>query len=432
MTAYDALVIGAGIIGLATAYHIKKERPQDNVLVIDMKNVAGQGDTAKSAAMFRKFFQSRHSFLLASTSIDFYDHLQKDSKVDINMRYSGYLFLLNESKMKEKWNNVLKLMDKRGLMYKIYDSKELAEKLGMNTNATKSDDAKVMNLVDVDYGVFIPEAGSIDVESLVKFYKSEFIRMGGKIAYNAKAQGIIIEPKKPLGIPGEPHFWQEPRVVGAFTEIGKIKARKTIIATGCWINELLDPIGVDSHVKPMESWLFSLKVENENLKKLLFAQGLNTLNCAPFIVLPEPAPVYLKPCLEEFAFWAGMDSLFFGRSFTSEEEPPVDERFYNYGIYPVLTTYFPQFVNVAPYASWSGRQDISTVDGQPIIFEKNNMLVIVGLSGSGIMKADAVGRVAAALYMEQEIAELYGGKKVKTSDFSIEERATEPEDFALI
>ncbi|RJS69748.1 FAD-dependent oxidoreductase, partial [Candidatus Bathyarchaeota archaeon] len=35
MAEYDAVVVGAGIVGLSTAYHIKKENPDAQVLVVD-------------------------------------------------------------------------------------------------------------------------------------------------------------------------------------------------------------------------------------------------------------------------------------------------------------------------------------------------------------------------------------------------------------
>ena len=47
------------------------------------------------------------------------------------------------------------------------------------------------------------------------------------------------------------------------------------------------------------------------------------------------------------------------------------------------------------------------------------------------MKADAVGRIAAALYAGEEYAELYGGEKFRVSDLGIRERKVEPEKLIL-
>jgi glycine/D-amino acid oxidase-like deaminating enzyme len=43
------------------------------------------------------------------------------------------------------------------------------------------------------------------------------------------------------------------------------------------------------------------------------------------------------------------------------------------------------------------------------------LYVAAGTSGSGIMKADAIGRIAASLALGREKAELYGGTVVESN-----------------
>ena len=59
------------------------------------------------------------------------------------------------------------------------------------------------------------------------------------------------------------------------------------------------------------------------------------------------------------------------------------------------------------------------------------MILVTGASGSGIIKADGIGRVVAALYMDEECAELFGGRHFKVSNLSVEKRNVEKEDFFL-
>jgi hypothetical protein len=54
-----------------------------------------------------------------------------------------------------------------------------------------------------------------------------------------------------------------------------------------------------------------------------------------------------------------------------------------------------------------------------------------GASGSGILKADAIGRIATALYNNEEYAMLYGDKKFKVSELSIKNRNVEPEKLVI-
>src|SRR3990170_1086928 len=118
-------------------------------------------------------------------------------------------------------------------------------KLDMNTSFARDEEAQMMCLGNVYRGIVIPKAGLIDVDLLVKFYESEFLREGGKIHCNTKVEDILVEPRQPLGMVGEPYFWQDVAVTGVKTTRGLIKAKKTIIAAGAWAAQLLDPLGIE-------------------------------------------------------------------------------------------------------------------------------------------------------------------------------------------
>lgn len=428
MTEYDAVIVGAGIIGLATAYHIKKQHPTDRILVIDKMSTPGQGNTAKSAAMFRCFFYSQTNLTLVDTTVEFFKQIQNQQGVDLKLRWAGYLWLFS----KERYTTIepiLKSMAENGLEHEVYEKEELEGHLNLTTKVAHDEEAQMMGLVDVEKGVFVPKAGSIDIDLLVQFYESELRRMGGEIRCNTKAERILVEPEKPLGMPDEPFFWQKSRAAGINTNKGPIKAKKTIIAAGVWANTLLYQVGVYAPMEPIKRQLFSVKASTSALKKLLNAKDFNTENCLPFTILPEPA-VYIKPALEEEAFWLSYGD-HFPRAYRLEEDPQPEENFYRYGIYQVVTKYFPQFLGAPLYGSWAGQYALNTIDGQPIVFEENDLLVVGGCSGSGNMKCDAIGRIAAALYMNEEYADLSGGKKFKVTDLGMTKRNVKPEKLII-
>ena len=114
-----------------------------------------------------------------------------------------------------------------------------------------------------------------------------------------------------------------------------------------------------------------------------------------------------------------------------EDEPQPEENYYQYGIYQVAIKYFPQFADCQPFTSWAGQYAMNTLDGQPVICEENDLLVVSGASGSGNMKADAVGRIAASLWAGEKEAMLYGDKKFRVSDLSISHRKVEPEKLII-
>ena len=428
MSEYDAIVVGAGVIGIATAYHMKKIRPNDRILVVDKMSGAGQGNTAKSAAMFRSFFHSQTNLTLVDTTVEFFKHLHNQLGYDLKLKWTGYLWLFSEAQY-HAIEPVLKSMSEKGLSHHIYEEEELANHLSMRTKVSDDEEAQMMKLKDVDRGVFIPKAGSIDIDALVKFYETEFRRMGGEIHYNTEVVRIIIEPEEPLGIPDEPFFWQNSRAAGVDTRRGRILAKKTVIAAGVWANMLLHKVGVYVPMVPIKRQLFSIKASRPSLRSLLTTEGFNSERCLPFTILPDP-PIYIKPALNEDAFWFSFGD-HFPRAFKLEDDPQPEENFYRYGIYQVVTKYFRQFLGVYPYSSWAGQYALNTIDGQPVVFEENDLLVVGSCSGSGNMKCDAIGRVASALYVNLAHALLYGSTDFRVSDLSLADRNVDPEKLII-
>ncbi len=428
MAECDALIVGAGIVGLSTAYHLKSKNPQLDVLVVDKLGAAGQGSTAKSAAAFRCLFASRTNFALADSSVEFYRHVQDELKFDLKLRWAGYLWFFDQEGY-GKMFPVLRDLSSRGFKYVEYDEGELATRLDMKTNLSNDEEARMMGLGNVYKGILIPKAGLIDVDSLVKFYESEFLKLGGKIQYNTQVNEIVVEPRRPFGMPGEPYFWQDTMITGAKTNKGLVKAKKTIIAAGAWTAQLLDPLGIECFIKAKKRQIFSIKAKTDSLRKLLFSKEFTNAGCLPFTILPKPS-AYIRPAPEEDALWLAYADEF-PRAFRVEDNPEPEENYYTFGLYQVFVKYFPQFIDCQPFSAFAGLYEISTIDGQPLIFEENDLMVVGGASGSGILKADAIGRIATALFNGEEYALLFGDKKFKVSDLGLKNRNVEPEKLVI-
>ena len=428
MSEHDVVIVGAGIVGLSVGYHIKNVNPKLDVVIVDKRGAAGQGSTAKSAAAFRCLFASRTNFALADSSAEFYRHVQDDLKFDLKLRWAGYLWFFDEDGYR-KMLPVLKELGNKGFKYKEYEEADLRRKLGMKTSFVDDEEAKMMGLGNVHRGVHIPKAGLIDVDSLVKFYESEFLKLGGKIQYRTDAQELNVEPHSSLGMPGEPYFWQNASVTGVKTSRGLMKSKKTVIAAGAWASELLDPVGIECFIKAKKRQVFSIKANTEALKKLLYCKEFTEAGCLPFTILPKPT-AYIRPAPEEEALWLAYADEF-PRAFKIEEEPEPEENYYKFGIYQVMVKYFPQLTDCQPFSSFAGLYEINSIDGQPVIFEENGVIVTGGASGSGILKADAIGRITVALYNGAEHAQLYGGRKFKVSDLGLKSRSVEPEKLVI-
>ena len=74
---YDYLIVGAGILGSATAFYLKKELPSSKILLIDKYPACGQGNTSKSNACYRNIFDTELNMQLCNASIECYKEIQK-------------------------------------------------------------------------------------------------------------------------------------------------------------------------------------------------------------------------------------------------------------------------------------------------------------------------------------------------------------------
>ncbi|MFB6489902.1 MAG: NAD(P)/FAD-dependent oxidoreductase [Thermoproteus sp. AZ2] len=394
---YDYVVVGAGAVGVATAYHLKRLSPSSRVLLVDQYHGPGMGDTAKSAAAFRTIFTSWINRTLAKTSVEFYRDVQK-SGVDLGMRWVGYLFLIPEE-ARELMLGVARELREIGVEVDVLERHALP----LRYKVSEDEEAREMGLPDVSLSLLVREAGIMDPEKLVRYYYELYTKEGGEVLFNAKVESITLSPKKPLEIPGEPFPWQDVRATGVETTAGAIEARSVVLATGAWTQGIADAMGFGLPLKPRKRQIFVVKAEGD-LRDLL-ETGVADRDYAPFIALPKG--IYLRPEPGEGTFWIGVADR---RPFRFEDPAEPEEPLWRFGIYPVLTKYIPAFEGRAPLSAWAGHYDENIVDYQPVVDRlAEGLYVAAGTSGSGIMKADAIGRIAAYLALGYEKAELYGG-----------------------
>lgn len=100
--------------------------------------------------------------------------------------------------------------------------------------------------------------GTVSPELVAKFYENQFRKLGGELQFGCEVKRLLLEAKDPLGLPGEPHLWQEKIFKGVETTRGVLSAETIVIATGVRTPALLDPIGVDCLVKPKKRQVFKI------------------------------------------------------------------------------------------------------------------------------------------------------------------------------
>jgi FAD-dependent oxidoreductase domain-containing protein 1 len=406
---------------------LKRTNPDNNIIVIEKLNGPGQGNSAKSEGAFRNIFASKTNFILADSTIDWFTNVQNNLGYDLKLARVGYLWLFSKSQYSHL-KSVLRAMKELGVGLKVFEKEELKRMIpDLVTDFEHDTEKEILGLEPVDFGVFGLKCGSIDADALVRSYEQEFIKLGGEIRYSTEAERLILKPTEELGIPGEPFVWQDTKIAGAATRNGPIFADTTVVAAGVWSERLLGPVGFDALMRPKKRQLFVFK--DQKLAGLLKVRDLNDQGALPLTILPK-AGVYLKAELSEGSFWLGCaDDL--GRAFGLEDDPQPEEDYYTNNVYHVLVKYFPCFEDVRPMNMWAGQYAINGFDGLPVVAGEEGLIYVGAASGSGIMKADALGRIAAALYAGEEEAELYGGRRFRVADIGVRQRRVERETFII-
>jgi len=423
----DFLVVGAGIVGLATAYHLAASCGGCSVLVVEKRHGPGHGDTGRSAAAFRAVFSSTLNVVLARSSIGYYLEVQGRGR-DLGMRLLGYLFVLPGGAV-ERFEEVASRLSRHGVSARWFTGDELAEALGVPRRL--GEEAQLMGLPGVEAGVLFQPAGVLRPERLVEHYYEAGRGLGVSYLFGCEVRRLVVRARPELGLRGEPLPWQEGVVGGVELADGSVVEPReaTVVAAGAEAFRILEPIGVDPHFRPRKQRVYAVRASTPRLRRLLHVEGFNEYNTLPFILLPRG--VYVRPVPEEESFWTG-GSTGLGYPIAWEPEPQPEPWIYEYGVAPVLRSYLPAFEDApSPDASWAGFYDTS-IDSRPVVDRAAEGLIVAGgTSGSGIMKADAVGRAAAALALGGEEAVLYGGLRLRLAELGLRERRLEQEKLVI-
>ncbi len=419
---YDVVVVGAGITGLTSAYHLAKDNPGIRILVIDRARSFAQGNTGRATAGFRDLFSSDLNFNLASSSISFYRKVQESSEYDMGMKFVGYMFLLNED------DSRLDVLDevKRKTKVMVLQEGDLRAIKSLSMEIS-GEEASVLGIKPVVSAYVGLNCGIFEPDLVSGFYFQELKGLGVDFLFNTKVEGLSIVPSRPLDYPGEPFLWQDKTIGFIETSRGRVDADFFVLATDVWTDFLLDPVGIDSHMRPRKRQVF--QIGGTEVEHLLSEFCINDSGIFPFTVLPYYG-VHFRPAPKERQLRVSAPD-YFGRDFSLEEYPEPERNYYEYSIKPVLKSYFPSLEHAKLNGMWAGYYSYNTIDAHPFIFREMNVIVATGTSGSGLMKGDAIGRMVSSVYTGSEYTTLQNGFRIRNEDLGVARRSVPKERFVL-
>jgi FAD-dependent oxidoreductase domain-containing protein 1 len=456
---YDVVIVGAGALGLASAYHLIQRRPDLSILVVEARSGPGEGSMGASAAMVRDVFGSIDNLVLAQNSIAFYRHLldtqeELRSPVPLLDQY-GYLWLLPERERTE-YSAILQHTRQR-IETESLDASQLASCPGLDPTPGQWFEGDHADPPDgITGGLFGRNCGAVAPEMLAAFYCREARRLGVEFAFDSVVQRLSFEGREEILLhePSKMPFAFQQSMRGrlrisrvTFGDGRSVQADTVIVAGGAWSSRILDPLGFATACTPRRQILFAVSgpVVDEMLR---WTPPVHPIDAPegrprfPFLVLPSG--ITLKPIFPQRHLWVGFCDMV-GHPIGTREDPARDGRLdYNMAelgdresfatdVLPGLTPYFPRFETpgVRLENTWGGYYTFSP-EGAPVLTEELHGVIFVGGdSGSGVMKADSLGRLIAARYDGQNEGQLYSGESYRIDRLSLAHRSVEEEKLIL-
>ena len=211
--AYDFIVVGAGISGAASAYHLRKAGA--NVLLIERGEPAS-GGTGKSAAIIRQSYSTPLLVRLAHASIKMLARAKHELGQDAGLVQSGYCFLISADMLDGARRNVA-MQKAFGIVNEWHDGAGFAQHL------------PDLNPDGVAAIVYEPHGGYADPVQATEAYVAAFRRFGGELRSRTPVRRLLR---------------QGGRVAGVELDTGAITGSLVINAAGPWAKPLAESAGL--------------------------------------------------------------------------------------------------------------------------------------------------------------------------------------------
>jgi len=348
----DVIVVGAGIMGVSTAYHLARRRA-GRIVVLERDDVCS-GSTALASGGIRHQYANRIGIELTRHSIETYERFADEFGVDPNFRQHGYLILVSTEAEHAQAERSVALQQSLGVDVRLLSPDETCRRF------------PYLATDDLRGATYSPRDGYADPYLATTAIAARARELGVTIRTGCEVVGFA---RTPGG------------VEGVVTRQGPVTAPVVVIATGCWSGGVGTLAGVDIPVAPLRR------------SKFITAPF-------PFEKIPEATPFVIDPHLGISLRREGAGVLLgIGR----REEAGSFSTALDWGLAEPLVERAvrraPVLADAQLMRTWSGLYEM-TPDQTGIVSAVPGVAglhVIAGFSGHGFMHGPIAGQLMAEL-----------------------------------
>ncbi|MGI8973498.1 MAG: GcvT family protein [Gaiella sp.] len=216
------LVIGGGIAGVSTLYHLTRLGWTD-VALVEAEQLAS-GSTWHAAGLCTQFTQSYNLMRLLRRSLDLYGTLEAETGQDVGLHTCGSVRIATTSDRLQQFEHVLGIAENVGVPMELVSAGRAAELFPFATSD------------GVLGAAYLPTDGHVDPSSLTNALARGALQAGATIERHTRVTGLQRERGA----------WQ------VSTSAGEIRAQHVVVAAGQWSRQVARLAGVELPLIPLQ------------------------------------------------------------------------------------------------------------------------------------------------------------------------------------
>lgn len=219
----DAVVVGAGIAGLATAYYLARRGLS---VVVFEKNYVGSGSSTRNAGRYRVHFGNRENTEFAIRAIRKLESLSGELGWNGIFERQGYLWLIRRKEVLRRFEELNeKLWKPLGVPVRILTIDEVRDRF------------PYINTRGIIGAVFGPQDGAFHHDYVIMGYYTRALDLGVTVLEYSEVKNVGVESG---------------RIVSVSSSNAFVRTRDVIFAAGAWTGGLMKSLlGIDLPIKPV-------------------------------------------------------------------------------------------------------------------------------------------------------------------------------------